>query len=141
MTTPGSYHGKMLITVILLIACAAAYSSADADDGSGQKRTANEQTLTGRWVRPDGGYILELRDIKKDGGLRAAYFNPRPIKVYQASWSRNKGALTVFVELRDVNYPGSKYDLTYDPTTGALRGTYYQAVEQQSYDIEFVRMK
>ena len=141
MTTSRSYHSRMLITVILLIACAAAYSSADADDRSGQKRMTYEQTLTGRWVRPDGGYILELRDIKKDGGLRAAYFNPRPINVHRATWSRKERAIHVFVELRDANYPGSKYDLTYDPTTGALRGTYYQAVEKQSYDIEFVRMK
>ncbi len=38
------------------------------------------QRMEGRWVRPDGGYVLELSETKKDGGLKASYFNPRPIK-------------------------------------------------------------
>jgi hypothetical protein len=132
----------MLITIILLlIVCAAAFSHVDAADKSGQAKKTDEQTISGRWVRPDGGYILELRDVTKDGGLRASYFNPRPINVHRAAWNRKDRTIRVFVELRDINYPGSKYDLTYDPTSGTLRGTYYQAVEKQSYDIEFVRMK
>jgi hypothetical protein len=99
------------------------------------------QRLEGRWVRPDGGYILELRDFKKDGKVTAAYFNPRPIKVYSAKWSRKEGKINLFVELRDVNYPGSKYNLQYDPKTDRLKGTYFQAVEKQTFNIEFVRAK
>jgi len=99
------------------------------------------QRLEGRWVRPDGGYILELRDIKKDGSLMAAYFNPRPIKVFSAKWSRKGETINLFVELRDVNYPGSKYNLQYDPRLDHLKGTYFQAVERQTFNIEFVRVK
>ena len=47
----------------------------------------------------------------------------------------------MFVELRDVNYPGSAYNLRYDPKTDRLIGTYFQAVQRQTYDVEFVRMK
>ncbi len=102
---------------------------------------AEAQRLAGRWVRPDGGYVLELREIAKDGSLKAAYFNPRPINVGRAEWRRKGGALTVIVELRDVNYPGSTYTLHYDAATDQLKGTYYQAVEKQTFSIEFLRTK
>ena len=71
----------------------------------------------------------------------AAYFNPRPINVFRTEWNRKQGVITVFVELRDVNYPGSKYNLQYDPKSDHLKGTYFQAVERQTFKIEFVRVK
>jgi hypothetical protein len=101
----------------------------------------DEQRLIGRWVRPDGGYILELKEVAKDGSLKAAYFNPRPINVAKAELSRKDGKLRVFIELRDVNYPGSTYNLRYDPKTDRLLGTYFQAVQGETYDIEFVRAR
>jgi hypothetical protein len=66
--------------------------------GGGQTEKVSQvqtdlQRLEGRWVRPDGGYILELSEIKKDGSLNAAYFNPRPIKVFSAKWSRKEGKI------------------------------------------------
>lgn len=100
---------------------------------------ADPQRLVGRWVRPDGGYVLELSDIKTDGSLKAAYYNPRPINVSRAELSRKKGRMSIFIELRDVNYPGSNYNLRYDPATDRLTGTYFQAVERQRYEVEFVR--
>jgi len=115
-----------------------------AESGSPQKETqvqADVQRLEGQWVRPDGGYILELREIKKDGSLMAAYFNPRPINVFSAKWSRKDGKINLFVELRDVNYPGSKYNFQYDPKLDHLKGTYFQAVERQTFKIKFVRVK
>ena len=101
----------------------------------------DEQRLLGRWVRPDGGYVLELKEIRKDGTAAAAYFNPRPINVGRAEVSRKDGALAVFVELRDVNYPGSQYDLRYDPKSDQLIGSYFQAVESQYYTVGFVRLR
>jgi hypothetical protein len=115
-----------------------------AESGNPQKQTqvqTDVQRLEGQWVRPDGGYILELREIKKDGSLKAAYFNPRSIKVYSAKWNRKQGKVNLFVELRDVNYPGSKYNLQYEPGSDRLKGTYFQAVEKQTFNIEFVRVK
>ena len=82
-----------------------------------------------------------MREIRKDGAVSAAYFNPRPIKVARAEFTREDGTLTVVVELRDVNYPGSTYTLQYDPASDRLKGTYFQAVEKQTFAIEFLRSK
>ena len=138
---------KKLITVTFLLmllgfsVALCAPSMAAAADKSQSAGKIDEQRLTGRWLRPDGGYVLELKEIKKNGNLKAAYFNPQPIKVFKAEWKRKQGIITVFVELRDVNYPGSKYNLHYDPKTDKLKGTYFQAVHGETYDIEFVRRK
>ncbi|MDZ4133619.1 MAG: hypothetical protein U1E11_10835 [Dethiobacteria bacterium] len=119
-------------------------SNSWAENAQINKRPPGEvsfQRLEGRWVRPDGGYVLELRTIKKDGSVTAAYFNPKPIKVYRAEASLKGGRIHLFVELRDANYPGSTYNLLYDPMSDRLKGTYFQAVERLSFDIEFVRAK
>ena len=83
--------------------------------------------LTGKWLRPDGGYVLEIQSVTADGQLAAA------------KATRPAGTLNIFVELRDTGYPGCTYTLTYDAPTDQLRGDYYQAALQQHYDIVFVR--
>lgn len=118
--------------------------AASAQSGNPSKKSPGKtdvQSLAGRWVRPDGGYILELREIKKDGTLKASYFNPKPINVFSAKWSRKEGKIKLFVELRDVNYPGSTYNLQYVPESDRLKGTYFQAVERQTFEIQFVRAR
>ncbi len=99
------------------------------------------ERLEGKWLRPDGGYILELKEVGKDGSLKAAYFNPRPINVAKAEWRRMGDRLQVFVELRDANYPGSTYTLIYSPENDRFEGYYYQAVQGQTYNMEFMRTK
>src|ERR1700675_4825453 len=99
------------------------------------------ERLVGRWIRPDGGYVLEIRSAQADGKLDAAYLNPRSIKVSRAEWRREEGRLLVFVELRDVNYPGSTYNLRFVPDKDRLVGAYYQAVQKQTFDVEFARQK
>jgi len=99
------------------------------------------ERLVGRWLRPDGGYVLEIRRAQAGGRLDAAYLNPRPINVSRAEWRREGGRLRVFIELRDVNYPGSTYTLSYVPEQDRLVGAYFQAVQQQTFDVEFVRQK
>jgi hypothetical protein len=76
-----------------------------------------------------------------NGSLTAGYFNPRPIKVFRAEAAKKDGTMTLVVELRDVNYPGSTYNLQYDPATDRLKGKYFQAVERQTFDVEFMRMR
>jgi hypothetical protein len=98
------------------------------------------QKLKGRWRRPDGGYIMAINSIAESGAVDAAYFNPYPIHVGNAVASRNGNVAKLFVELRDVNYPGSTYSLSYDPSGDRLQGIYYQAVEQQSFEVVFERM-
>jgi hypothetical protein len=99
------------------------------------------QRLAGRWVRPDGGYIIELKSVEDSGKMSAAYFNPRPIHVARAEASQAGTVTKVFVELRDVNYPGSTYNLIYVPEQDQLQGIYYQALEQQSFEVYFQRLK
>ncbi len=98
------------------------------------------QKLAGRWQRPDGGYVLALSDVTADGQLRAEYFNPKSIHVGRAEASRDGANLKVFVELQDVNYPGSTYTLTYSPETERLQGIYFQAALNQRYDVMFLRL-
>jgi len=99
------------------------------------------QTLNGRWLRPDGGYVLEVRAVDPNGKIDAAYLNPKPINIAKAEATRDGSAVKVFVELRAPNYPGSTYTLTYDPQQDQLKGIYFQAVERQNFAVAFVRMK
>ena len=97
--------------------------------------------LKGRWMRPDGGYVIEIKAIDAHGKMVAAYFNPRPINVSVAETAVEGTTVKVFIELRDVNYPGATYHLTYDPEKDQLRGVYFQPALQQSFDVFFVRLK
>jgi len=97
--------------------------------------------LLGRWLRPDGGYVLDFKHVEDNGRLEAAYLNPRPIFVSRAEASQETNTMKVFVELQDVGYPGSNYTLAYDAPSDQLRGVYYQAALQESFDVVFVRMK
>jgi hypothetical protein len=99
------------------------------------------ETLNGRWLRPDGGYVLEIRAVDANGNIDALYFNPRPINVAKAEATRDGAKLNVLVELRAPNYPGSTYTLVYDQKQDQLRGTYFQAALRQSFDVYFVRLK
>jgi len=103
--------------------------------------SAQFQKLIGRWQRPDGGYVLEIKSIADNGAMDAGYFNPKSIRVAKAEVTREGDATKVFIELRDVNYPGSTYTLTYDPASDQLKGVYYQAVEKQRFPVAFVRVK
>jgi len=99
------------------------------------------QTLQGRWQRNDGGYVIDIRNVEPGGKLTAGYFNPRPINVAKAEASRDGETVKVFIELRDVNYPGSTYNLIYIPADDRLTGTYFQAIERATYDVYFTRLK
>jgi hypothetical protein len=97
------------------------------------------QHLKGRWVRPDGGYLLEVTEVSADGRVTAGYYNPSPINVANARAVYETGQLKLFVELRDINYPGSTYTLRYDRDKNQLEGAYFQAAMNQTYDVVFVR--
>jgi len=116
----------ILSSLLIVIACAGK-SELDA--------------VKGRWVRPDGGYLLEIREVEPDGRLAAGYFNPRPIHVEKAEAFLKEGRCEVFIELRDVNYPGSTYRLVYDPEKDILSGVYFQAVERVEFRVYFEREK
>lgn len=97
------------------------------------------QFLKGRWIRPDGNYLLEIRQVEVGGQLDAGYFNPNPIRVGGARAAKEGAAVKVYIELNDVNYPGCQYNLTYLPEQQLLVGTYFQAALQQTYEVAFER--
>jgi hypothetical protein len=104
-------------------------------------RDAGFEKLKGKWERADGGYVVDIRSVEPGGKMDAAYFNPKSIHVAKAEASQEGAVTKVFIELRDVNYPGSTYRLTYDPGQDLLKGTYFQAVANDTYAIAFVRQK
>jgi hypothetical protein len=97
--------------------------------------------LAGKWERADGDYMLEIKGVDDAGTMQAAYFNPNPINVSRAAALYKDGATKVIVELRDANYPGCTYTLTYDPQTDQLYGEYFQAAIQRTFNVTFARMK
>ena len=97
--------------------------------------------LPGKWHRTDGDYLVQIKSVDADGKLDAGYFNPNPIHISRALAFEKEGGTKVFIELRDVNYPGSTYTLAYDPKTDELFGQYFQAAMQQTFDVTFERVK
>ena len=83
--------------------------------------------------------VLVIKNVRDDGNIDAAYFNPRSVRVSQARVSTKADRLNIYVELRDTGYPGSNYTLTYDPDTDRLVGVYHPMVLKKKFDIFFVR--
>jgi hypothetical protein len=105
------------------------------------KSVVDFQKLKGIWARPDGGYVIEIREVSPDGRMEAFYFNPMPITVSKAEAGRENDSLKIFIELQAPGYPGSTYDLKYDSITDRLRGVYHQAAIKQDFDVVFIRLK
>ena len=106
---------------------------------SQKKETPDFDRLVGSWVRPDGGYVIEISKIHPDGKVDAAYFNPSPIHVSRSTVSEKDGIIELFMELRGQGYPGSTYTLKYNPAYDVMVGIYFQAVIQQPFDVIFQR--
>lgn len=128
-------RNALIVAAIVLAVAAGAFAFLRGGSTSGFG------PLTGRWVRLDGGYVLDIRSVAADGKMDAAYLNPKPIDVAKAQATRDGSSVKVFVELQGANYAGSTYTLTYDPKTDQLAGIYNQVVVQQRFDVSFVRMK
>ena len=106
-----------------------------------KNKAIDKKVLLGNWVRTDSDYKIKISEVAKEGKLKAGYFNPKSINVSKASWTNTKGVLKIYIELRDENYPGSIYNLTYFPEKDMLAGKYFQAVTGETYDILFSRVK
>ena len=123
------------------VTAAAAAKAPRTVEAKPKSEQADFGVLPGKWFREDGGYLLEIKTVDAGGKLEAAYFNPRPISISKAEASRDESKIKVFVELRDENYPGCTYNLTYDSEKQLLQGVYFQAALQQSFDVVFTRNK
>jgi hypothetical protein len=134
----------------LVLACGVFAGLAIAQDAKAQTVKAEKPSvasesgfdiLLGRWVRPDGGYMITIRGVEPDGKLDAAYANPRPLPFAEARASRDDKTIKLFFELRAGGYNGSTYTLIYDPANDVLYGIYYQAVARQRFNVYFERAK
>ena len=95
--------------------------------------------LTGKWIRPDGGYVIEILNVHEQGTLEAKYLNPQPINIAIAEWKADDNRLKIYIKFDDVNYRGSDYTLDYFPDRDQLIGAYFQATQQKTYYVEFIR--
>ena len=134
----GLLHRKnrwlLFIAGILTVVCVTAFVVYHQ-----RSETADYGRLIGQWVRPDGGYVLDIRNVRSDGKLVLAYLNPRPINVSKAQANIKSGRINLFIELRDKGYPGSYYTLTFNSERNLLVGVYHHLGLNQNFDIYFVR--
>jgi hypothetical protein len=79
--------------------------------------------LPGRWVRPDGGYVISIKSVDASGKLDASYANPNPLPFYAAMATEDGGTVKLLFELRAGGYNGSTYALNYDVAGDRLKGT------------------
>jgi len=100
-----------------------------------------QKLLKGKWLRSDGTYTIEIFSIKNNGVMDAGYFNPNPINVSKSGWSYKDGDIVYEIIMKDINYPGSKYNLIYDQKNDCLVGNYFQAVQGINYDVMFTRTR
>ena len=137
---------RLQLGAIALLAGGAAFAQGPAPErttpvAAASVSQATLAVLVGRWVRPDGGYVISIRAADADGKLDARYANPNPLPFHTAEATRDGGVIRLFFELRAGGYNGSTYKLTYDPASDQLRGVYYQAVARQQFDVAFARAK
>ena len=129
----------LLPTLVLALGVFAGLAIAQDTAAPSVASESGFDVLLGRWVRPDGGYMITIRGVEPDGKLDAAYANPRPLPFAEARASRDGKTIKLFFELRAGGYNGSTYTLTYDPAYDVLYGVYYQAVARQRFNVYFVR--
>jgi uncharacterized protein (DUF2147 family) len=139
------FGGRALVQGLLL-AAGTAFAQGPASSSAGPTAAASAPqavfgVLVGRWVRPDGGYVIAIKAVDATGKLDASYANPSPLPFYTAEVARDGGTFKLYFELRAAGYNGSTYTLSYDAASDQLRGVYYQAVQRQKYEVAFARAK
>ena len=133
---------SLVMLCLFLIVCPALAQQRSETTSSAPPSTETPfDTLLGRWVRLQGGYVITIRFIAADGKLEASYANPKPLPFHVAVVSRNGNALKLLFELRAGGYNGSTYTLRYDAANDRLIGIYDQVVVKQSFDVVFVRAR
>jgi len=122
--------------IIIILTCVFCFQKAEPAAAS---KKLDLKVIIGEWVRPDGGYVIRVRDVGPDGSVDAGYFNPNEINIAEARVSLWKGLVKLFIKMQDKGYPGSTYTLYYYSEKDALAGFYYQAAMQQTFEVVFLR--
>jgi hypothetical protein len=136
-------RNNILKFILLLILISAAFLSCNknTEQKTNSDNNTDNSVLIGNWLRTDSDYRINISGVNEDFTLETKYFNPNPINIGKANWEESYGNLKIIIELRDVNYPGSTYRLSYLPDRDVLAGEYYQAVEGLTFYVEFARYK
>lgn len=145
----GRRPGAILLVAALFLAAAAGYlfftpseKAAAPPTPAGKDFTAQQQeALLGKWRRPDGGYVIQVREIDENGQATVAYYNPNPINVARAMVLTHGTRTGLFVELQDRGYPGATYELEYNGQQDLLAGVYHQPAAGGSFNVIFVRIE
>lgn len=124
------------VSVLIFISC-----DNKTENKSQIVQKTDKTKILGEWLRTDSDYMIKIAAVNDDGLLLAQYFNPNPINVSKAEWSSSDGFIKIYLELRDENYPGSNYNLTYIPERDMMVGDYFQAVEGLTFYVEFKRTR
>src|SRR5512139_576077 len=67
---PAARRGKTIALIALLVAAAGSAAFFALRGGN-----SDFETLRGRWLRPDGGYVLEIRSVDSNGARVAIRLN------------------------------------------------------------------
>jgi len=117
-----------------------AASAGSAETGKPAPAQTEFRRLEGKWVRPDGGYVLELRNIKKDEASRL----PITTRGRSGSFVRNGAEMTAgstclsncamsTTPVRPIPCSTNRHRI------GSRERTF--SVQRQTFDIEFVRVR
>jgi hypothetical protein len=82
VTARGRRNVFIALAVVVVVGIAATVTLLRGANGSFDK-------LNGRWLRPDGGYVLDIRSVDASGKIDAVYLNPKPINIAKAEASRD----------------------------------------------------
>lgn len=142
-TMAGKHMTLRWLLMLLLLSVACPWSLAMAESSTAGPEVSNDAfaTLVGKWVRPDGGYVITIKSMEAKGKLDAMYANPDSLPFSKAQASRDGEQIKLFFEIVAGGYNGSTYTLVYDPASDVLQGIYYQAVARQNYEVQFLRIK
>ena len=72
-----SKNKSTFIKLVVLALCLCAPSLVLA----GSEKKTDFSVLKGKWIRPDGGYVVEVGEIGPEGKDDAKYFNPKEINI------------------------------------------------------------
>jgi len=131
----------LLVVALALATITGASAQAPKSAAEGVAPATDLSIFKGSWVRPDGGYVIAIKSVGANGQLDAMYFNPAALPFAQARALRQGDMLRAHFELQAGGYAGSTYDLTYDAASDQLKGSFYQAVARQRFEVHFVRRR
>jgi hypothetical protein len=92
----------LAVLAFAAVACVAslqAQTPAASPARPGAKAAAGFGVLIGRWLRPDGGYVINIRGVDAEGRLDAAYANPNPLPFARAEAARDGKTLKLFFKI------------------------------------------